>query len=99
GRSEMQRYPTQQLPNLRGRSAGPLHGMPLLSSEQPCSRLNQPPASNEPARHPSVPKDTDAQAEAWVRSPMFQPQILHRTDAVHVRPPPPASSSTAQALK
>ncbi|KAK4027482.1 hypothetical protein OUZ56_016529 [Daphnia magna] len=99
GRSEMQSYPTQQLPNLRGHSAGPLHGMPLLSSEQPCSRPNQPPASNEPARHTSIPIDTNAEAEAWVRSPMFQPQILHRTDPVHVRPPPLASSSTAQALK
>ncbi|KAK4028499.1 hypothetical protein OUZ56_017768 [Daphnia magna] len=99
GRPQMQVHPTKQLLNRRGRSAGPLHGMPLLSSERPCSRPNRPPASDKPARHPSIPINTNAQAEEWVRSPMFQPQIPHCTDAAHVRPPPPVSSSTAQTLQ
>ncbi|KAI9551024.1 hypothetical protein GHT06_005687 [Daphnia sinensis] len=99
GRPQMQVHPTVLLPNCRGRSAGPLHSMPLLSSERPCSRPNRPPSSNERARHPSSPINTNAQAEAWVHSPMFQPQIPHCTNAAHVRPPPPLSSSTAHTLQ
>ncbi|KZS03153.1 Uncharacterized protein APZ42_034198, partial [Daphnia magna] len=99
GLLQPQTRPTRQPSNLRTRSSALPHVIPLPHSGRSCSLPNQLSASCESGEHPLIPPDANALAEAWLRSPMFQPQTTQRPDARRVRPAPPVTSSTAPSLQ
>ncbi|KZR96115.1 Uncharacterized protein APZ42_009726 [Daphnia magna] len=80
-------------PSFQRQPTRPSHGMSMPSSGRPYSRLTQLPASKDPARHRLTPEDANAQANTWLRSPVFQTQTTQRPTA-HVGPTLTALSKT-----
>ncbi|KZS20330.1 Replication protein a kda dna-binding subunit, partial [Daphnia magna] len=69
-----------------------------FNGRRPYSRPIQPSASKELARHPFTPEDANAQANAWLRSPVFQTPTAQRPTA-HAGPTLTAQSKTELVLQ